>query len=242
MWHSHANLRGILLSALAILGLGVTAPSPVTAATVDWTVWSSITPGSPTGGSAAGTLTGVTVGYTGEALASSYTGFGPPPAGAHPSWTPGSTFSGGTVGNAPTNSGSIALSGGPATTIDTLTFSPAVIDPVIAIWSLGSAGLGSPAQFDFLGSPTLSVQGGGPNTETGGSSIIVGPFPNDVTGIEGNGVVQFVGTFTSLSWSTPDLENDYAFTVGAEGVVPEPASIGLLVLAGIAAMRNRRSR
>ena len=175
----------------------------------------------------------VNVGYSGEVLSSSYTGFGPPPAGLYPTWTPITTFQGGSVGNAPTNIGSVAISGGPASGVNTLTFSPAVVNPVMAIWSLGSANANTLGEFVFTPSEPFTVEAGGPSTETGGSSIT--SSGNTVFGLEGNGVVQFSGTYSSLSWTNPVFENDYAFTIGAEGAVPEPASVSLLAVAGGAA-------
>ncbi|MGA2441525.1 MAG: PEP-CTERM sorting domain-containing protein [Tepidisphaeraceae bacterium] len=242
MRQSTPALRSVILFSIAVLAVEAVATFPLSAAAVDWTVWSSLTVGSPTGG-ALGSINGlptlVNVSYTGEVLPSSYTGFGPPPGGLFPSWTPGTTFSGGSVGNSPSNLGSIALSGGPATGVNTLNFSPAAIDPVMAIWSLGSANLGTPAQFVFPLSESFTIEGGGPNTETGGGPITFFP-PNDVFGIEGNGVIQFHGTYSSLTWTNPIFENDYAFTVGAEGVVPEPASLGLMALVAFASLARRR--
>jgi hypothetical protein len=217
------------------------ATLPLSAAVVDWTVWSSLTVGSPSGaglGSISGLPALVNVSYAGEVLPSSYTGFGPPPLALTPSWTPGTTFSGGSVGNSPSNLGSIALSGGPATGVNTINFSPAVVDPVMAIWSLGSANSNS-AQFAFPLSESFTIEGGGPSTETGGTAITFFP-PNSVNGIEGNGVIQFHGTYSSLTWTNPSFENDYAFTVGAEGVVPEPASLGLMALVAVGSLARRR--
>jgi hypothetical protein len=173
-------------------------------------------------------------------LPNSYTGLGPPPAGLYPTWNPISTFQGGSVGTAPTNIGSVALAGGAATGVNTLTFSPAVVDPVMAIWSLGSAGTSVTGQFVFTPSEPFTIESGGPNTETGGSTIT--SSGTAVLGLEGNGVVQFHGTYSSLSWNNPVFENDYAFTIGAEGVVPEPASISLLALAGGALLMRHRRR
>ncbi|HEY1922048.1 MAG TPA: PEP-CTERM sorting domain-containing protein [Tepidisphaeraceae bacterium] len=220
------------------------AAAPALAAPVSWTAWSAIVPGTPTGGLGVGTITGfantANVTYLGEVLPASYTGFGPPPPNVFPSWTPTSTFSGGSVGNAPTNLGSIALSGGPTTGVNIITFSPAVTDPVLAVWSLGSANTNS-ADFVFTPSEPFTIEAGGPSTETGGSSIIIDPSNSDaVLGVEGNGVVQFHGTFSSISWTNPAFENDYAFTVGSEGVVPEPASISLLGLVAMGMLKRRR--
>jgi len=233
--------RNVILCSIVVIAVEAVATFPLSAAVVDWTVWSSLAVGSPAG-AALGSINGlpalVNVGYAGEVLPSSYTGFGPPPGGLYPSWTPGTTFSGGSVGNSPSNLGSIALSGGPATGVNTLSFSPAVIDPVMAIWSLGSANLGS-AQFVFPLSEPFTIEGGGPSTETGGGPITFLP-PNSVNGVEGNGVIQFLGTYSSLAWTNPTFENDYAFTVGAEGVVPEPASLGLMALVAFASLARRR--
>jgi hypothetical protein len=124
---------------------------------------------------------------------------------------------------------------GTSTGVNTITFTSPVVDPVFAIWSLGSPSV--PATFTFGATPTL--QAGGPNSLFGGSSITV--LANVVSGREGNGVVQFTGTFDSLSW-TNSFENFYAFTVGINGTpqsdpgdVPEPSTFGLLA-GGLAAI------
>jgi hypothetical protein len=181
----------------------------------------------------------VNVAYSGEVLPTSYTGLGPAPVGLYPTWTPTTTFQGGSVGTAPTNIGSVAIEGGAGTGVNTVTFSPAVVDPVMAIWSLGSANANTLGEFVFTPSEPFTIEAGGPSAETGGSAIT--SAGTTVFGLEGNGVVQFHGTYSTLSWTNPVLENDYAFTIGAEGAVPEPASISLLAVAGGAMlMRNRR--
>jgi len=85
---------------------------------------------------------------------------------------------------------------------------------------------------------------GGPSNEYGGSAISV--IGDTVYGVEGNGTVQFKGTFTSISWTNPVYENWYGFDVGVAGVaaaVPEPETYALM-LAGLAAVgfvaRRRR--
>lgn len=144
-------------------------------------------------------------------------------------WNPGSTFIGGAVDTLPYSVGDvIGLNG--STTVGTLTFSSPVTNPVIAIWSLGQPSILS--SFTFDATPTLEA--GGPNSIYGGSSIVVNG--NTVSGNEGNGVILFGGTYSSISWASTN-ENWYGFTVGT--AVPVPAAVwlfgsGLLGLVGIA--------
>ena len=207
----------------AVVGASLSIATSASAAVIDWTNWTSSTNGNP-GGSATGTASGVTVNYSGElqALVANY-----------PSWGPTSTFSGGSVGNAPPQAyGIIRLYGGQLPTggytTDTITFSKAVTNPVMAIWSLGQGGIN--ASFNFNATPTL--QSGGPSAEYSGSSIVVSG--NNVYGSEGNGTVQFTGTYTSLSWTNPTYEGWYGFTVGVSAV-PEPGEWALM-LSGISLM------
>jgi PEP-CTERM motif len=240
MWQNCAIGRGHFLSTLLAIGLVGVAARPVSAVPVSWTSWSSFSPGAP--GTGAGTIPlpiPINVGYSGEILANSYTGVGPPPLGVFTTWG-GFAYSGGTVGNSPSNQGQIAISGG-TSNVDTIIFSPPVVNPVMAIWSLGSANT-NPAEFDFTVTEPFTIQAGGADFTTGGQSITVGASPNIVTGTEGNGVIQFTGTYSTLTWTNPRLENDYAFTIGADANVPEPASIGLLGVAALATLKRRRIR
>ncbi len=163
-------------------------------------------------------------------------------------WAPNSSFIGGTVTTSPSIVGDDIRLRGSFTGTNTITFASPVENPVFAIWSLGNPGLA--ASFTFNATPTLEA--GGPNSQFGGSSITV--LGNVVSGNEGNGVVQFSGTFSSISW-TDTPENFYAFTVGLNGPlgpgpgpapVPEPMSLTLVGsgLAGLAGLmwrlRNRR--
>lgn len=236
------QLKGPLvlsLSALLVAVCAVSAPTPVYADTIAWANWTTATSGTP--GSASGTLAGgLTVTYSGQT--SGLTNV--------PSWTPASSFTGGTVGNAPPHTPTIQLEGGVPSLIESITFSAPIVDPVFAIWSLGAGG--TPASFDFVSkSPEpFTLEGGGPSAEFGGSSITVSG--QDVNGAEGNGVIQFDGTFSSITFTTPSFENYYAFTVGYDQTltpsVPEPATLSLFGL-GLAAMplarklilRRRRS-
>jgi len=109
----------------------------------------------------------------------------------------------------------------------------------MAIWSLGQPGL--TASFNFLQTPTFVT--GGPNADYGGAPISVNG--NIVSGAEGNGTIQFLGTFSSLSWINRTFENWYAFTVGTQvAAVPEPSSWLMMILGfcGVGFMASRRKR
>jgi hypothetical protein len=215
---------------IAILGVGLLLAAGTTSAsasTINWTTWSSNTAGTISG-------LGITVTYSGQLFGLS---------SGYPSWTPVSTFSGGTVGNPPLSSGGMIRLTGGSTTVDTITFSSPVVNPVMAIWSLGQGGIN--ASFTFTSSEPFAIESGGPSAEFGGSSIFVcSGNPLAVCGTEGNGTIQFNGTFSSISWTNPVFENYYGFTVGAVGTstVPEPGTLLLLgsgVLGFVGVLRRK---
>ncbi|MGA1983932.1 MAG: PEP-CTERM sorting domain-containing protein [Acidobacteriaceae bacterium] len=204
--------------------------------TIDWTTWTAGTSGSP--GSASGTIGSLTVSYSGQTNGLN-TGY--------PSWDPTSSYIGGVVGNAPPAAdNAVAMDGGVSYT-ETITFSSVVADPIIAIWSLGAGG--DQASFVFPSSEPISLVAGGPSNEYGGSSLTISG--NTVYGEEGNGVVVVNGDYSSITFTTPQFEDYYAFTVGEDQtltsqlpngpVVPEPATFSLLGL-GLAALPFARAR
>ena len=143
------------------------------------------------------------------------------------------------VNNAPQPSNNILkIFGGDPNATQTLTFSQAVVNPVFAIWSLGQGGID--ASFNFNQTPVFVA--GGPNAEYGGVAISVSG--NSVHGQEANGTVQFLGTFTSISWTNPIFENWYGFDVEIQSVsaVPEPSTWAMMILgfAGVGFMAYRR--
>jgi PEP-CTERM motif-containing protein len=215
--------------ALAIAALTALAAS-AQAAPISWNTWSSTTTGT-----IATTSGPLGVGFSGDPISLQT---------PYPSYTPTATFADGTiVDNAPVAANGIIQLFGGNDHVNTVTFSSAVVDPVMAIWSLGQGGID--ARFDFIGATPMFVSGGG-SAEYGGSAIVVAG--NSVSGVEGNGTVQFLGTYTGISWTNPVSENWYGFNVGIAAVanpVPEPGTYALM-LAGLGIMgfmaRRRRGQ
>jgi len=215
-------VRKILLAGLCSLALGSVA-TEASAATITWNTWNT---------SSTGTMGSVNVTYNGPAnLMTNY-----------PSYTPTTTFADGTiVNNAPQSTNNILQIFGGNSNIYTMSFSQALINPVMAIWSLGQGG--DPTSFVFTQTPTFVV--GGPSAEYGGQAITV--VGNTVGGVEGNGTIEFLGTFSSISWSNPQFENWYGFNVGYTAVspVPEPSTWGMMIMGflglGYLAYRRRPS-
>jgi hypothetical protein len=220
--------RGLPSAAIAFAAVVTTAP--VAADPVDWASWSGVVTSNTSTGSALATFAdvGLTAAYSGELRSF---------VANYPSYTPIPTFSGGTVSNGPAQAdGIVQIFGGTATGTHTITFSEAVLNPVLAIWSLGQPGV--LAQFVF--DQAFTIQSGGSNAEFGGAAITA--LGNTVSGNEGNGVIQFNGSVTSISWTNPIVENWYGFTVGVPvAAIPEPETYALL-LAGLAVLGARARR
>ena len=223
----NSAMLGGLISVFALFA------TPCFAATI-WADWTSATLGLNGGGMAIGSGGAVT--YRGELD-------GVTISGSATLWAPISTYVGGTVTSSPNTAGDELRLNGSFTGVNTITFASPVTNPVFAFWSLGHTL--STAAFIFDATPTFEV--GGPNAAFLGIPIVVSG--NTVSGNEGNGVVQFTGTFGSISWtSVPEgggRDGNYAFTVGSNGLAspaPEPTTLALLGLglAGLGASRRKR--
>ncbi len=188
---------------------------------VNWTS-SSISGGT---GTVSGTLLGgsVAVTYTGQVSFAQINGIGTN------FWSPASTFTSATVSNAPPDADMIAILGSPGVT-NTVTFSAPVSGLIMDIMSLGQPGIGTAYTFD---TPFTILQIG-PSTSFGGGTTTLTASGNTLTGHEGDGIIQFAGPVTSISWTgaaTPEFWN--GFTFGAPGQpttvpVAEPSNMALL--------------
>ena len=202
---------------------------PASAATIYWTNWTSQTAGAP--GSAIGTIVfpdrTINVRYSGEVI----------PVGDQGDWNyPGTYTKPGVVDNVPTpHNVSVPLYGQYPDLVNTISFSSPVLDPVMAIQSLGS----SDRAVYVFSSPFTFLKDGPGNWGGGVGGLI--PASPTLEGYEGNGIIQFAGLYSSISWTVSDPENYHMFTVGAAGV-PEPGSVWLLGTGLLALGRAWRKR
>ena len=154
-------------------------------------------------------------------------------AGGTNYWSPDAPYLSSVVGNAPPASDIIGLDTGGVATI---TFSQAVVDPLIALvsWNGNTVDFGQPIE-------VLSYGGG----YWGSGTPIVNVNSTGFYGSgEVHGVIRLPGTFTSISFSHTS-ENWHGLTVGVVGLpVPEPETYALM-LVGLAAVgfaaRRRKS-
>ncbi len=187
---------------------------PASAGVIGWANWSSSTATtvSGTATTALGTVVGVT--YTGE-RAFVQTSCGTDYWISRSSTNP---YTSANVLNAPNASGVsssqcdiIALS---AATSKTLTFSEPVTNPVFAVVSLNGNGYRFDRDFDIL-SYAYGYWGAGTLTKTTTTSGGVTTY--DLIGAgEPHGTIQFIGTFSTITWTS--LSNEYwnGFTIGIE--------------------------
>jgi hypothetical protein len=215
------------LATLAFFSFPLT---PVRADPVVWTDWTSGTPGA--NGTAEGVLniagTPVDVSYSGEMAFIQYDG-----TGAN-YWVP-DAYSSPTVpavDNPPTSTDIIALS---SATAKTITFSQAISNPLFAVVSLNGNGYQFDRDFEILGFGP-GYWGNGTLTKTN-----PGPGIYQLNGSgEPHGVIEFQGTFSSVSWTSLTNEFWNGFTIGVRGLaVPEPGSFAMAGAAMLSILSRR---
>lgn len=201
------------------------------AATVSWVDWSYIDAENFNG-----VVDGVDVSLTGDHYDFHY-----PVSGGgtnfwdHPSSNADNTYTASpTVDNGPPDSDVIVMREAGTRTI---TFGQAVVNPVMSILSLGSGSLA--VQYDFDTDFDILSVGAGTFDPSGNGTLMKLPG-NVLEGVEGHGLIQFTGTYTSISWSSNVYEDFHAIQIGVEStVVPVPAAVwlfgsGLIGLVGLA--------
>ena len=163
-------------------------------------------------------------------------------------WNPSSPYISAQVDNAPPGTDLIALEGG-QNQIYKVTLSEAIKDPIMAIVSLGRGG--SNTTYDFDSPFTIVSQGAG---YWGGSATALDQLAGDILrGNEGHGTIQFIGTFSTFSWTVPTPEYWHGFTFGIRTTerieptptpnnVPEPGTVALLGIAMTGLMWSRRKQ
>lgn len=210
---------------LATLLLG----SAAHAVPISWTDWTAADAATATG-----TVEGLQVDFTGPQNPASQTNGGFNYWSINPE-----IYRGGDIDNGPEASSDIIRITNAATY--TITFSEAVINPVMAILSQGRPTLPVRYFFDQAFDVINSGQGAFGGNPAGSLFEEAG---NVLLGIEGHGVIQFTGTFTEISWRTDPAEFWHGFQVGIAGVaapVPEPGTLALLA-AGLLSLALRRRR
>ncbi len=211
---------------------------PVNYIYANWTsdtleVASPATPGSASG--TLPTLGGVTVTYSRDLVNATqvnntgtdyYSGFN-------------SVYTNSVVANMPDNvtTGNvdvISLQENPTFT-NTLTFSTPLLNPIMDLISLGG---GAPVVYNFSATPSLPAndvlllsQGA---AFFGGCGTCLTMGNNSISGSEGDGVLEFVGSFSSISWTTTGSEYWNGFQIGVAGLgaVPEPSTWMSLMAGG----------
>ena len=213
--------------AMAVVGIALCA-GPTARAATTWTDWTNAT---TLGSSAANTVTGA-LNFDGGPVQVTYRGAtdGVELSGAN-WWDVSGTANPYAATGTPNQHDIIRLVGGD-TGKYTLTFSAAVLNPILAFLSVGDSY--QRVDYFFQQTPTLLGSGVG---WWGGCGTCLFVAGNTVSGRERHGTVQFLGSFTELNWTAPTYEYWQGFTVGAASVsaVPEPSSFGLMASGLLAA-------
>lgn len=119
----------------------------------------------------------------------------------------------------------------------TISFSQAVVDPYIALVSVGQGGLPVNYAFQNLQNPIQVISSGSNYWGYTGYTLTGNTF----TGREYNGILKLAGEYSSITFSISPNENWHGFNIGVDSAadaVPEPSTMlllgaGLIGLVGI---------
>ena len=243
--------RGAVLAPGALVAALAFSLTPAAhAATFTWADWNSETPTGPNSGVVLGDFggTGISITYSGEVQSSTQVGdsgsdYWTADGGQDTDWYP--AYISPTVSNAPLTTDMIGIDGLSGNT-DTFTFSSPIVDPVMDLISLGGA---TTVTYTFDAPFVLLSQG--PAHFGGSNTALTQPAANEISGTEGDGTLEFLGTFSSLTFVTggnPEFWNGFSLGIqGAASAAPEPGSLALLgagllpVGAALLRRRNRRA-
>ena len=208
-----------------------------TATVVSWVDWSYID-----STSFSGVVDGVNVSFTGN-----YDDFHNKISGdptnywVHPSSDLDNTYTASPyVDNGPPDSDMITMQTAGTRTI---TFSQPVVNPVMSLLSVGS--ITTPVQYHFINTDFNILSVGGGTFDPSGNGDLTRLSSGILQGIEGHGLIQFVGTYTSISWNVDVDENWHGIQIGVgSSAVPVPAAAwlfgsGLIGLIGVARRKTR---
>ncbi len=203
-----------VLLGLCLLSLSMSS----SAVPIDWADWTSADTNT-----ASGSVGGVAIGFEGAQSPASQTN------GGTNYWASNSAiYRGGDIDNGPEASADIIRITGSSNY--RITFAEAVVDPVMAVLSIGRTNL--PVEYLFDADFEIVNSGCGFWGGSCAGSLFEEPG-NVLRGVEGHGVIQFQGTFTELNFSTNPAEFWHGFTIGIAGVadIPEPGLFALLSFA-----------
>jgi hypothetical protein len=225
--------RYLVLALVLVLTLaGVTVASAGPIAWVDWTSGSSIT----------GTVDGMITPSAAPAVFTRYTGmfaFAQITGGGTNYWLPDTPYLSTVVSNAPSSTDIIALNLASVAYSNNIHFSTPVMNPVMAIVSMGRSNL--PVYYDFV--QEFSVLSFGPGY-WGGPGTLTNLGGGVLQGIEGHGAIQFHGAVSDITWTNSPDEYWHGFTVGVPDTasVPDGGSSLLLLGMALAGLRTGRKR
>jgi hypothetical protein len=197
----HALAGSLLLLSTVVPAFGATYYY------VDWTS-ANVAQGTATGTITLPDLSTVTVNFAATNPDNSPGNlFGAQTSGGTNYWIPSTPYISAQVSNPPPTPDILQLAGGQNQTY-TVTLSQPIKDPIMAIVSLGSPAISITYNFNSpftIVSQGAGFWGNGPLTQLPG---------NILSGAEGHGTIQFIGTFSTFSWTVPTTETWHGFTFG----------------------------